>query len=73
MQFNDNHDENSWNGTVFERLGDAAECFAVLTFIIPDMPLLYCGQEAGLDKRLSFFEKDNIKWKQHNFLSYTNH
>lgn len=67
MQFTDNHDENSWNGTVFERLGEAAECFAVLTFIIPDMPLIYSGQEAGLDKRLSFFEKDNIEWKQHKY------
>jgi glycosidase len=67
MQFTDNHDENSWNGTVFERLGEAAECFAVLTFIIPDMPLIYSGQEAGLDKRLSFFEKDVIEWKQHKF------
>ncbi|GIS08413.1 MAG: hypothetical protein CM15mP112_05250 [Flavobacteriales bacterium] len=26
------------------------------------MPLLYGGQEAGLDKRLKFFEKDTIIW-----------
>lgn len=69
MQFTDNHDENSWNGTVFERLGEAAECFAALTFLIPDMPLIYSGQEAGLNKRLSFFEKDPIDWKNHNFFS----
>ncbi len=67
MQFTDNHDENSWNGTVFERLGEAAECFAVLTFLIPDMPLIYSAQEAGLDKRLLFFEKDLIDWKEHKF------
>ncbi|GMU95727.1 alpha-amylase family glycosyl hydrolase [Ignavibacterium album] len=67
MQFTDNHDENSWNGTVFERLGDAAGCFAALTFLIPDMPLIYSGQEAGLNKRLSFFEKDPIDWKDHKF------
>jgi glycosidase len=67
MQFTDNHDENSWNGTVFERLGDAAECFAALTFFIPDMPLVYSGQEAGLNKRLSFFERDPIEWKEHKF------
>lgn len=67
MQFTDNHDENSWNGTVRERLGDAAECFAVLTYLIPDMPLIYSGQEAGLNKRLSFFEKDPIEWKEDNF------
>lgn len=67
MQFTDNHDENSWNGTVRERLGDAAECFAVLTYLIPDMPLIYSGQEAGLNKRLSFFEKDLIEWKEDKF------
>jgi len=26
------------------------------------MPLIYSGQEAGLDKRLAFFEKDTINW-----------
>ena len=63
MQFTSNHDENSWNGTVFERLGDGVEVFAVLTCLIPDMPLVYTGQEAGNNKRLSFFEKDLVEWK----------
>ena len=73
MQFTTNHDENSWNGTVFERLGDTAEEFAALTFLIPGMPLIYTGQESGLDKRLSFFEKDPVDWKDHPFRKlYTN-
>lgn len=63
MQFTSNHDENSWNGTEYERLGDGVEAFAVLTCLIPDMPLVYTGQEAGNDKRLSFFEKDVVEWK----------
>jgi 1,4-alpha-glucan branching enzyme len=67
MQFTSNHDENTWNGTVFERLGDGAETFAVFSFLIPDMPLIYSGQEAGLNKRLEFFDKDNIEWKEHKF------
>jgi cyclomaltodextrinase / maltogenic alpha-amylase / neopullulanase len=67
MQFTSNHDENTWKGTVFERLGDGAEAFAALTFVIPGMPLIYGGQEAGLDKRLEFFEKDPIEWKEHEF------
>ncbi len=67
MRFTSNHDENTWNGTVFERLGNGAETFAVLTFLIPGMPLIYNGQEAGLNKRLSFFEKDEIEWKESNF------
>lgn len=65
MQFTSNHDENSWNGTVFERLGDGAETFAVLTCVIPDMPLVYTGQEAGNTKRLSFFDKDTVEWKDY--------
>ncbi|MBN2774562.1 MAG: alpha-glucosidase C-terminal domain-containing protein [Prolixibacteraceae bacterium] len=62
LQFTTNHDENSWNGTVFERLGDAVKTFAVLSFTVPGMPLIYSGQEAGLNKRLEFFEKDEIDW-----------
>jgi len=67
MQFTSNHDENTWNGTVFERLGEGAEAFAVLTCLVPDMPLVYTGQETGNNKRLSFFEKDPVDWKEHRF------
>ncbi len=62
MNFITNHDENSWNGTVEERLGDGSKAFAVLCWAIPGMPLIYSGQEAGLDKRLKFFDKDTINW-----------
>lgn len=67
MRFITNHDENSWNGTEYERLGELTENFAVLTGIIPGMFLVYSGQEAGLNKRLSFFEKDEIDWKDNRF------
>ena len=67
MRFTTNHDENSWNGTVFERLGKAAPAFAALTFAVKGMPLIYSGQEAGLNKRLKFFEKDPIDWKHSKF------
>ncbi len=62
VQFITNHDENSWNGTVEERLGEAADAMTVLAFTLEGMPLIYSGQEAGLDKRLKFFEKDYIDW-----------
>ena len=62
MQFTSNHDENSWQGTVYERMGEAAKTMAALTFVMPGMPLIYSGQEAGLNKRLEFFEKDEIDW-----------
>lgn len=62
MQFITNHDENSWNGTEFERMGEAVKTMAVLAFTFDGMPLIYSGQEAGLNKRLQFFEKDTILW-----------
>lgn len=67
MQFTTNHDENSWDGTEFERLGNAAAMFAVFTDVIPGMPLIYNGQEAGFNRRLNFFEKDLIDWKESKF------
>lgn len=63
MFFTTTHDENSWNGTVFERYGkEGNKTFAVLAFHIAGMPLIYSGQEAGMDYALEFFEKDLIKW-----------
>jgi glycosidase len=62
MQFTSNHDENSWNGTEMERLGDARLAMAVLANTIEGMPLIYNGQETSMTKRLRFFEKDTIPW-----------
>lgn len=64
MYFISNHDENTWKGTVSERMGDAAKTFAVFSATIPGMPLIYSGQETCLDKRLEFFEKDVIDWNK---------
>lgn len=60
MNFTSNHDENSWNGTEFERMGDAAELFAAFTYVVPGMPMIYTGQPSGNHHRLEFFEKDLI-------------
>jgi glycosidase len=65
MYFTSNHDENSWQGTTAELFGEAADAFAVLTAACNGMPLIYSGQEAGLDKRLLFFDKDQIVWQDH--------
>jgi glycosidase len=65
MNFISNHDENTWNGTVWERMGAASYPLSVLTATLPGMPLLYNGQEAGMDKRLEFFDKDPIEWSEH--------
>ncbi|MCM4155616.1 alpha-amylase family glycosyl hydrolase [Gramella sp. AN32] len=60
LNFVTNHDENSWAGTVKERMGDASEAMLALSYTIPGMPLIYSGQEYDMDKRLRFFEKDTI-------------
>ncbi len=60
MNFVTNHDENSWSGTLKERMPDNKEIFTALTYVMPGMPLIYSGQEYDLDRRLKFFEKDSI-------------
>lgn len=62
MSFVTNHDENSWAGTVFERYGQQVKLFTVMAYTLQGQPLVYSGQEAGLNKRLSFFGKDSIDW-----------
>ena len=63
MYFTSNHDENSWNGTEFERMGANHQAAYVLSATVRgSTPLLYGGQEASLKKRLRFFEKDTIDW-----------
>ena len=62
MNFLSNHDQNSWTGTNTEMYGDAVKQFAVLSFMLPGIPMLYNGDEICLPKRLEFFEKDPIDW-----------
>ena len=64
MNFTSNHDENTWSGTEYERMGDAVELFAALTYMTPGMPLIYNGQEYDSKVRLKFFEKDQITHKK---------
>ncbi len=65
MYFTSNHDENSWFGTDVELFGSAAEQFNVLSLTFRSVPLIYGGQEAGLNHRLKFFDKDEIVWQIH--------
>ncbi|MEG1585903.1 MAG: alpha-amylase family glycosyl hydrolase, partial [Bacteroidales bacterium] len=69
MNFLTNHDENSWAGTTEERYDSLEKAFAVLTYTIPGIPMIYSGQEVGNDHRLSFFEKDSINWTDRKGLS----
>lgn len=63
MNFIDNHDKNSWEGTQYLNFGDALKAATVFTFLMDGMPLVYSGQEAGLDRSLEFFDKDPVEWK----------
>ena len=60
--FTTNHDENSWNGTEYEKYGDITLPMAVFSATWNGVPLLYSGQELPNMKRLEFFEKDVIEW-----------
>ena len=60
--FTTNHDENSWNGTEYEKYGDMAVALAVFSCTWNGIPLIYSGQELPNKKRLKFFEKDPIQW-----------
>jgi glycosidase len=62
LWFTSNHDENSWNGSEYEKYGDAAKALAVHSFTWDGIPLIYSGQELPNLKRLEFFEKDLIQW-----------
>jgi glycosidase len=62
MYFTSNHDENTWNGTEYEKYGELAKALAVFSFTWNGIPLIYSGQEKPNLKRLAFFEKDNIDW-----------
>lgn len=62
IYFTTNHDENSWKGTDEELFGDNFQNFAVMAATINGMPLIYSGQETGLEQQLAFFEKDTIDW-----------
>ena len=61
--FTSNHDENSWNGTEYEKYGVTAKAWAVFTCTWQGMPLIYSGQEHANNKRLAFFKKDQLTWQ----------
>lgn len=65
MVYTENHDQNAWEGTEFERFGPALDDAIVLSFVGDGIPLIHNGQEAGNPKRLAFFERDPIVWRDH--------
>lgn len=43
--FTSNHDENSWNGTEYEKYGSAALAMSAYTLLLNGIPIIYSGQE----------------------------
>jgi alpha-amylase len=70
LLFTTNHDENSWNGTEYERYGTQAKGMAELTMMMPGVPLIYNGQEDPMKKRLKFFDKDMIGFHSYDLVSF---
>ena len=64
------NDENAWAGTEFARMGDGHKTFAVLTATFDGMPLIYTGQESAMDKKLEFFEKDEVPWGSYEYTNF---
>ena len=61
LMFTSNHDENSWSGSEFVRLGPAVRVMTALTFLLPQsLPLVYTGQEFGYDHSFAFFDRDPL-------------
>jgi cyclomaltodextrinase / maltogenic alpha-amylase / neopullulanase len=69
MTFTENHDKNSWEGNQYSNFGKALPAAMVMMGTFSGMPLVYSGQEAGLNRSLKFFDKDPIQWKQHPFFT----
>ena len=72
LAFTSNHDENSWNGSEFARMGAARGIMAAFTFVVPSgLPLIYTGQEVGYDHSFAFFDRDPIPAESYRANAYT--
>ncbi len=63
MNYLDNHDKNSYDGSIVDRFGDTYEPLLALSFLSPGFPLIYTANEQGYDHEIEFFEKDAVKWE----------
>ncbi len=63
MNYLDNHDKNSYEGSIVDRFDDSYEPLLALSFLSPGFPLIYTSNEQGYDHEIEFFEKDAVKWE----------
>lgn len=62
MNYLDNHDKNSYEGSIVERFGDTYQTLLALSYMTPGIPLIYTSDEMAYDHEIEFFEKDTVKW-----------
>lgn len=63
LNFMDNHDKNSWERTIMGAFGaDVLPAMYAFLYTIPGAPLIYTGDEIGLDHQIAFMEKDAVDW-----------
>lgn len=63
LNFLNNHDKNSWEKTILEAYGEEPlPSMWALIYTIPGIPLVYTGDEIGLDHNIAFMERDPIDW-----------
>jgi len=70
MHFTSNHDENTWAGPTSERLGIADKTLWAFIATFDGMPLIYSGMEEPIKRRLPFFTKDIIEWKNYAYAPF---
>ena len=68
MNFIDNHDKNTYDGTLADRFGEESlGALYTVVFTAEGLPLIYSGNEEDSDISLEFFEKDNIDFGDYKY------
>jgi glycosidase len=64
MRFTTNHDESAWDAPPPVLFGgqQGAQAAFVLSAALPGVPLLYAGQETGIEDNVPFFEATPVDW-----------
>jgi glycosidase len=66
LRFTTNHDESMWDATPIELFGgvEGSKSAFVLSTTMPGAPLIYNGQELGIQDTVSFFARTPYDWSQ---------
>mgnify|MGYP006275698395 CR=1 FL=1 len=66
LRFTTNHDETAWDASPLDIFGgeEGSEAAFVLATSVPGVPLVYNGQELGVEDTISFFEATPYDWSK---------